>query len=142
MRMRPSRKGRRAPPPVLDGLLQGLSETVQAWPGVDASTHWHFSRDGQVDGADFHRDGGGLGHLHLGGELHLATSATLAPALVRAGLAQIMPWGGAGEWVTYRILGEDGLRHAEWLLRLGYDHLGGTPEAELLARVSGARRPA
>ena len=139
MRMKLSQKGRRAPPPVLDGPLQDLSETIQAWPGIDASTHWHFSRNGQVDGADFYRDGEELGHLHLGGELHLATSPALAPALVQAGLAQLMPWGGAGEWVTYRIRGAVGLRHAEWLLRLGYDHLGGTPETELLNRVGEAR---
>lgn len=89
-----------------------------------------------MDGADFYRDGEELGHLHLEGELHLATSPALASALVRARLARPMPWGGAGEWVSCRIRGEEGLRHAEWLLRLAYDHLGGTPEAELLRRVT------
>lgn len=140
MRMKLSAKGRRVPPPVLDGALQALSETVQSWPGIDASTHWHFSRNGQVDGADFYRDGEELGHLHLGGELHLATSPSLAPALVRADLARPMPFAGADEWVVYRIKGEAGRRHAEWLLRLSYDLLGGVPEAELLDRIAGVPR--
>lgn len=140
MRMTASQKGRRAPPPVLDGALQGLSETVQSWPGIEASTHWHLSRNGQVDGADFYRDSEELGHIHLGGELHLATSPNLASALIAAGQARPMPWAGADDWVTYRIRDEAGLAHAEQLLRIGYDHLGGTSEAELLDRLAGMSR--
>lgn len=136
MRMKLSQKGRRAPPPALEGGLQGLSETVQSWPGIDACTHWHFSRNGEVDGADYYRDGEELGHLHLEGELHLVTFQTLASALVQAGLARPMRWGGIEDWIVYRICGDVELRRAEWLLRLGYDYLGGTPESELLQRVA------
>ena len=55
MRMRLADKGRIVPPPVLDAPFQGLSETVRSWPGIVTATHWHFSRNGQVDGADFYR---------------------------------------------------------------------------------------
>ncbi len=136
MRMKLSQKGLRAPAPVLKGALQTLSETIQAWSGIDASTHWHFSRNGQVDGADFYRDGEELGHLHLEGDLHLITSPSIAAGLIGAGHARRVPWGGSDDWVTYHIQGEDGIGHAEWLLKIGYDYLGGTPEPELLRRAA------
>lgn len=136
MRMSRSAKGRPAPPPVLAEPFQGLAETVASWPGVQASTHWHLSRNGQVDGADFYRDGEELGHVHLDGEVHLVTSPAIAAALAARGLARRMPWAGAEDWSTFRIGSEQGLAQAEWLLRLGYDQLGGTPEAVLLARVA------
>lgn len=145
MRMTLAAKGRFAPPPVLDAPLQRLSAEVQSWPGIIAATHWHFSGNGHVDGADFYRGEDELGHLHLDGELHLATSPALARSLIRAELARPFPWADTEEWVVYRIGSERDTRHAEWLLRLAYDHLGGAPEPELLARVervAGAPRAA
>ena len=124
------------PPPVLDAPFQDLSETVQSWPGVLAATHWHLSGNGQVDGADFYRDGEELGHIHLDGEVHLATSPAIARALIAAGAAERFPWAGAGEWATYRIRSEAGLRHAERLFRLSYDYLGGAFEAAMIEAVS------
>ena len=87
MRMKLSAKGRHAPPPVLNAPFQGLSEKVQSWPGIVAATHWHFSRNGQVDGADFYRGDEELGHIHLDGEIHLATS----PAIARVSAGQPRP---------------------------------------------------
>lgn len=136
MRMKLSAKGRRAPPPVLDAPFQRLSEEVQSWPGIVAATHWHFSRNGQVDGADFYRGEEELGHIHLDGEVHLATSPAIARALVGAGAAQPFPWAAAGEWVTYRIRSEADMRHAGRLMRMAYDYLGGTPEIELIEALS------
>ena len=145
MRMTLAAKGRFAPPPVLDAPLQQLSETVQSWPDIIAATHWHFSGNGRVDGADFYRGEDELGHLHLGGELPRAPSPAIARALIGAGLAQPFPWADTGEWVVYRVDAPADARHAEWLLRLAYDHLGGAPEPVLLervARAAGAPRPA
>ena len=136
MRMKLSAKGRRAPPPMLDALFQGLSREVQSWPGIVAATHWHFSRNGQVDGADFYRGEEELGHIHLDGEVHLATSPAIARALIDAGAAQPFPWAGAGEWVTCRIRSEADMRHAGRLMRMAYDYLGGTPETELIEALS------
>ena len=128
MRMRLADKGGIVPPPVLDALFQSLSATVQSWPGIIAATHWHFSHNGQVDGADFYRGGEELGHIHLDGEVHLATSPAITSALIAAGAAERFPWVGSGEWTAYRIRSAAGIRHAERLFRLGYNYLGGEPE--------------
>ena len=133
--MKLSDKGRHLPPPVLDAPLQRLSEEVRSWPDIIAVTHWHFSGSGQVDGADFYRGEDELGHLHLDGDLHLATPPALGRALLSAGLARRFPWAAGSEWVLYPIRSEADAHHAERLLRLAYDALGGTPEAELLGRL-------
>ena len=52
MRMNLSEKGPIAPPPILNGPLQGVSETIQSWNAVNGATHWHLFRSTQVDGAD------------------------------------------------------------------------------------------
>lgn len=135
MKMSLSAKGRRLPPPTLDAPLQRLSVEIQSWPGIIAATHWHFSRNGRVDGADFYRGEEELGHLHLDGELHLAAPPALTRALLGAGLAQPFPWASGDEWVLYRIRSEADARHAERLIRLSYDHLGGTSEAELVGTL-------
>ena len=136
MKMKLADKGRHVPPPALDAPLQRLSEEVQSWPGIISATHWHFSGNGQVDGADFYRGAEELGHLHLDGEMHLATPPALTRALIGAGLARPFPWASGDDWVLYRIRSEADARHAERLLVLSYDSLGGAAEAELLGRVS------
>ena len=60
-------------------------------------------RNGQVDGADFYCGDEELGHIHLNGEVHLATSPAITRALIAAGAADRFPCAGAGEWITYRI---------------------------------------
>lgn len=121
--------------------LEGVSRTVQSWPGVAAYVHWHLHYVGErIDGTDFYVDGDEqeLGHLHLDGEQHLATPVALGEALVAAGLARPFPYGGreyAG-WTVFRIQSAADARHAEWLFRLNYDWLRGTPVAKLLARVA------
>ena len=136
MRMKLSSKGRRLPPPVLNAPFQRLSDEVQAWMGINASTHWHLSRNGQVDGADFYRDGDELGHIHLDGDLHLALSPPLARAIVQAGLALRFPFAGCEEWVLYPMRTESDVQHAGKLMRLAYDYLGGVPEAQLIESLA------
>ena len=60
--------------PILPGPAEATSRSVQSWSGVIAATHWHLYRREQVDGADFYVGAEELGHLHLDGEAHLATS--------------------------------------------------------------------
>ena len=132
MRMTLAAKGRRLPPPVLDSPFQQLSEMVQSWPNIDASTHWHLSRNGQVDGADFYCGKKELGHIHLNGDLHIATSPALACALVTARLAGKFPFAGCEEWVLYCMRTEDDVRQAELLMRLAYEYLSGTQEEKLI----------
>ena len=123
---------------MLDASFQALSEEVQSCPDIVAATHWNFSRNSQVDGADFYRGEEELGHIHLDGEIYLATSLAIARALIGAKLAQPFPWAGAGEWVTYRIRSRADVRHAERRSRLAYDYLGGTPETKLIETLSEA----
>ena len=87
MRMTLSEKGPIAPPPILNGLLQGVSQTIQSWNGVVAATPWYLYLPTQVDGADFYVGEKELGHIHLDGSVHLATSMALRQVLVTRRLA-------------------------------------------------------
>lgn len=134
-------KGPVQSPPTLTEPLEAVSRTVQSWPGVAAYVHWHLYHVGElIDGTDFNVDGDEqeLGHLHLDGDLHLATPVELSGPLVAAGLARSFPYGGAeyAGWTAYRVRSAANARHSEWLLRLNYDYLRGTPLPELLARVA------
>lgn len=135
MRMKRSAKGRFAPPPLLDGRLQGLSEEVQSWPEIVAATHWHFSRNGEVDGADFYRGEEELGHIHMDGDVHIVTTPALATAMIAGGFTRQAPWL-ADDWVVFRIRADGDVAQAERLTRLAYDGLGGVPEAELIAALT------
>ena len=134
MRMMLADKGRFAPPPVLRSPLQAVSAAVQSWPGVISATHWHYADSNAVDGSDFYRGHDELGHIHVDGEVHLATSPSIARALIERGLATRFRWPGA-EWAMFFIRSERDARHAEWLFRLGYDHLGGASDASLVAAM-------
>lgn len=57
-------------------------------------------------------------------EVHLVTSPALTRALVQAPLARPFPFAGAEDWAVFRIRSDDDIRHAEWLMRLAYYHLG------------------
>lgn len=138
MRLKLSAKGRFAPPPVLDAPLQRLSEEVQSWPEIVAATHWHFSRNGEVDGADFYRVEEELRHIHLDGDVHIVTTPTLAAAMIAGGFGRRAPWA-ADDWVVFNIGDDADIVPAERLMRLAYDNLGGVPEAELIAAMT---RPA
>lgn len=70
-------KGPRAPPLRLSGELQFVVDAVSAWPGVEATTHWHFADQTRVDGVDFYVGPDELGRLHLEGSIHLATTPAL-----------------------------------------------------------------
>lgn len=127
-------KGRQLPPPVLDGPMGALSVSIQSWPGVIAATHWHLNRPEEVNGADFYVGADELGHIHLDGEVHLATSMALREALVGAGLARPFPY--YRSWVETSIRSENAAHHAEWLFRLNYDRLQGAPIDALIASIA------
>lgn len=95
MKMTLKQKGAVRPPPVLADPFERVSQALQGWPGIVAATHWHLSRNRQVDGADFYVADEELGHLHLDGEVHLATTLELGVPLVEAGLARRFPYGGS-----------------------------------------------
>lgn len=140
--MKLSDKGPLAPVPALAAVLEPVSLAIQGWPGIVAAAHWDLYRVGEVvDGADFYVGEEELGHIHLGGDVHLASSPALGQALVAGGWAQPMRFGGVqyGGWTEFRVRTAADAAHATWLFELNYQRLRGRPDAELVAAV--AARP-
>ena len=94
-------KGPIAAPPILDGILAAVAETVASWPKVVSTAHWHLYDSSRVDGIDFYVGEDELGHIHLDGSIHLATNPSLGKALIAAGLAQRFPYGHG--WVQANV---------------------------------------
>lgn len=137
--MKLSDKGPLAPVPALSPVLEPVSQAIQAWSGIIAAAHWDLYRVGEVvDGADFYVGEEELGHIHLSGDVHLATSPTLGRALVASGLARPMRFGGVqyGGWTEFRIRTTADAAHATWLFGLNYQCLRGRPEVELVAEIA------
>ena len=113
-------KGPITPPPVLAAPMRTVADAVAGWPGVVATTHWHLHRRSQVDGIDFYVGEEELGHIHLDGAIHLATSPTLGQALIAEGLAR--PFRHVHGWTEEDIktIGADA---AIALFRRNYDWL-------------------
>jgi hypothetical protein len=114
-------KGPVAAPPVLDGPSQRVAETVASWQGVIAATHWHFSGNGSVDGADFYVGARELGHIHLDGEVHLATDTALRDQILKSGEAKRFFYDPS--WVMTRIASEVDADRAIGLFRKNYERL-------------------
>ena len=137
--MKLSEKGPLAPAPTLSAVLEPVSQAMQGWLGVTAAAHWDLFRVGEVvDGIDFYVGEQELGHFHLDGEAHLATSPALGQALVAGGLARPLRWGGAAYqgWTEFSVRTAADAAHAMWLFELNYQRLGGRPEAELVAAIA------
>ena len=113
-------KGPVEPPPPLGGSLKEVADAVIGWPGVSATTHWDLTRPTRVDGIDFYVDEQELGHIHLDGSIHLATTPALGAALVAEGLARPFRWGEGWVCENVRSLGGDA---AIGLFRRNYDRL-------------------
>ncbi|MCH8684419.1 luciferase domain-containing protein [Pedomonas mirosovicensis] len=113
-------KGRVCPPPALTGALKAVADAVTVWPEVQATTHWRFDAPNQVDGVDFYVGPDELGHIHLDGSIHLATSPQLSEELVAEGLGQPFVW--ARGW-TLASVSELGVERSVALFRRNYDRL-------------------
>ena len=87
-----SDKGPVKPPPALDGPLGTVANEVAGWRGIIATAHWDLFERSRVDGVDFYYGEHELGHIHLDGSIHLATSPDLAQALVAEGLCRPFPY--------------------------------------------------
>lgn len=126
-------KGIIRPAPNLAGPAARVAETVASWPGVIAATHWHISRKDEVNGADFYVGDEELGHIHLDGEVHLATSLELRKLLIAANLALPFPW--YKSWVETSIRTEADADRAIWLFDLNFRRLRDEPMDNLIARI-------
>ena len=133
MNMTLADKGPHQPPPRLTPRLEKVSQFVQALPAVISATHWSFADASRVDGADFYVGDQELGHIHLGGEVHIPFPATLRTALIDAGLAHRFPWGNS--FVEMCITTPADAARAQWLFQLNYDRLQGTPVRALVERL-------
>lgn len=131
-------KGPVRPPPTLAGPAGRVAAVIATWPNVVSATHRHLSRRDEVDGADFYRDDAELGHIHLDGEVHLATTEPLRQALVARGLARPFRW--LAGWVEASIETEEEADHALWLFDLNRRRLEGVPLDRLLQDIA-ARSP-
>ena len=86
--MKLAEKGKILPPPAMSGLLGRLSDEIQTWPHVIAATHWDLNDATRVDGADFYVGDDEIGHIHLYGEVHVATDAAISAAFIEQGKAE------------------------------------------------------
>ena len=100
--------------------MQVVIDAISGWPEVEATTHWHLRERGRVDGVDFYVGPDELGHIHLDGSIHLATTPELGANLVTERLGQPFPW--VRGWTLSSIdqLGVDG---AVSIFRRNYDRL-------------------
>ena len=120
-------KGAVASAPKLDGPLQAVAQAVIAWPGISATSHWHFYDRSRVDGIDFYLGEEELGHIHLDGSLHLATSPTLGKALIAE--RQALPFPYQRGWVCNDVRAI-GVQAAIALFRRNYERLQGVGGVE------------
>ena len=119
-------KGAVTPAPKLEGPLQAVAKAVASWPGISATSHWHFYDRSRVDGIDFYLNDEELGHIHLDGSLHLATSPTLGKALIAERQARPFPY--QGGWVCEDVQ-DIGVQAAIALFRRNYERLQGVGSA-------------
>lgn len=113
-------KGPVAAPPALEAPLQVIVDAVAGWPGVNTTVHWHLVDRSRVDGVDFYVGEEELGHLHLDGSIHLATSLELGKALIAEGLAK--PFRYQQGWVEEQVR-HVGAESAIALFRRNYEQL-------------------
>ena len=113
-------KGAVTPAPALEGSIGAVAKTVSAWPGVSTTSHWHFYDRSRVDGVDFYLGDEELGHMHLDGSLHLATSASLGKALIAERAARPFPY--QRGWVCENVE-RIGVQAAIALFRRNYEQL-------------------
>lgn len=130
-------KGPLAAPPPLSGKLKAVADIVTAWGGVEASTHWRFDAPDRVDGVDFYVGSDELGHIHLDGSIHLATTSELMSELVVEGLGRPFRWGRGWTVATIDSLGVD---RSVALFRRNYDRLRPTTKHVLGTERKGDRR--
>jgi len=132
--MKLSSKGRFADPPRLPEHAQSVSEALARWPGIHTRAHWLFGDEREIDGADFYVGEDEVGHIHLGGEAHVAVGRKLGAALVAAGRAKPLRWNDA--FVVLSIRTTRDAQTATGLFRLAYERRRGTLVRELIARVA------
>ena len=128
-------KGPIAPAPKLSGVLQLVVSQISDWKDVISATHWHLYQKGKVDGIDFYVNEHELGHIHLNGDVHLATNKLLRDPLVNNHMANRFPYRDYDNWVMFTINGEQDIEQACWLFQLNYMRLQHVDDTTLLTSI-------
>ena len=115
-----SKKGPVISPPALHGDLLAVAEAVSSWPGVITTGHWSLFRPRVVDGIDFYVGEEELGHIHLDGDLHLATTPSLGSAMIAERLARRFPYNEGWVHEHVQVIGAEA---ATALFRRNYDRI-------------------
>ncbi|MDQ2720422.1 MAG: DUF5519 family protein [Bacteroidota bacterium] len=135
--MKLEEKGRILPPPVLSKYSESVSQEIQKWEGIISATHWEIWDRNQPNGADFYFGELELGHIHLDGSLHIASTKELYQALIKVGLARKFPYG--EDWIQFKISDQESVNHAIWLFKLHYYKLRGVDTETLVKAISDYR---
>ncbi len=135
--MKLAEKGKIIPPPVLSKYSESVSQEIQKWEGIISATHWEIWDRNQPNGADFYVGELELGHIHLDGSLHIASTKELSQTLIKSGLAQKFPYG--ENWIQFKVSDQESVRHAIWIFKLHYDNLRGADIATLVKAMSDYR---
>ena len=130
-------KGNFIAPPIMTTYPQIVSLAIQQWQNIIAATHWDLYDNSKVDGADFYVGKNELGHIHLDGSVHLATTRELRIPLLKNNLAKKFPYGGQYEgWVLFKIETESEAQQAIWLFQLNYERLMGVSIETLISKIN------
>lgn len=90
-----------------------LEDTIAQWPNVSVHRHRFGGREFRFGSAE-------VGHVHAGGIVDIPFPRSIRDALLEEGLAEEHRWVPNSGWVTFRVHGEQDLKHARWLMRLSY----------------------
>jgi hypothetical protein len=93
--------------------LEKLEDEVSAWPSVSVYPHRFGGREFRFGNAE-------IGHIHTGGVIDIPFPRSVRDALLKEGLAEEHRWVPNSGWITFHALGEEGLKHALWLMRLSF----------------------
>ena len=93
--------------------LKKLVAKVSAWPHMSVHRHRFGGREFRFGSAE-------VGHVHNGGIVDIPFPRSIRDRLLAEGLAEEHRWVPDSGWVTFHVRGEEGFRHALWLLRLSY----------------------
>jgi hypothetical protein len=94
-------------------FLAEIERQLLSWPEVSAHPHRFGGREFQFRAAE-------IGHVHTGRNVDIPFPRLVRDALFAAGHAEEQYWVPNSGWITYRVRGENDLRHPLWLLRLSY----------------------
>src|SRR2546426_3387852 len=93
--------------------VKRLDDEISTCENISVHPHRSGGREFRLGSAE-------VGHVHTGGIVDVPFPRSLRDALLAEGLAEEHRWVPNSGWITFRIRGEQDLKHAVWLMRLSY----------------------